>query len=154
MMSMHRSRFIVATVVILGITMLPSIQPPLTAQAVVARPSAANNPDVMGAERLFTAWIEGQIAWRGLPGIVVGVVADQELVWAAGFGLADIAGKLPMTPATKFRMASHSKLFTSTAIMQLREQGKVRLDDPVSKYLSWFQVKPTEPDDPPITVEQ
>ena len=37
-----------------------------------------------------------------------------------------------MTPATKFRMASHSKLFTATAIMQLREQGKLRLDDPVA----------------------
>ena len=55
--------------------------------------------------------------------------------------------KRPMTPATKFRMASHSKLFTATAIMQLREQGKLRLDDPVSKYLPWFQVKPAEPDD-------
>ena len=114
----------------------------------------ATNPDVLGAERLFSAWMEGQIAYRGLPGIVVGVVADQELVWAAGFGFADVAAKRPMTPATKFRMASHSKLFTATAIMQLREQGKVRLDDPVSKYLPWFKVKPAEADDPPITVEE
>ena len=114
----------------------------------------ATNPDVLGAERLFSAWVEGQIAYRGLPGIVVGVVADQELVWAAGFGFADVAAKRPMTPATKFRMASHSKLFTATAIMQLREQGKVRLDDPVSKYLPWFKVKPAEADDPPITVEE
>ena len=59
-----------------------------------------------------------------------------------------------MTPQTKFRMASHSKLFTATAIMQLREQGKLRLDDPVSKYLPWFQVKPAEADDPPITIEE
>ena len=59
-----------------------------------------------------------------------------------------------MTPATKFRMASHSKLFTSTAIMQLRDQGKVRLDDPVSKYLPWFKVKGAQVDDPPITIEE
>ena len=82
-------------------------------------PAAATDPDVLGAERLFTAWMESQIAYRGLPGIVVGVVADQDLVWAKGFGYADVAKKLPMTPATKFRMASHSKLFTATAIMQL-----------------------------------
>ena len=81
-------------------------------------------------------------------------MADQELVWAAGFGFADVAAKRPMTPATKFRMASHSKLFTATAIMQLREQGKVRLDDPVAKYLPWFQVKPAEADDAPITIEE
>ena len=92
--------------------------------------------------------------YRHLPGIAVGVVADQELVWAAGFGFADTAAKVPMTPQTKFRMASHSKLFTATAVMQLREQGKLRLDDPVSKYLPWFQVKPAEPDDPPITIEE
>lgn len=128
----------------------------ISAAAVSAQtpPNPATDPDVLGAERLFSAWLEGQIAYRGLPGIVVGVVADQELVWAAGFGYADVQARLPMTPATKFRMASHSKLFTATAIMQLREQGKVGLDDPVSKYLPWFQVKPADPGDAPITLEE
>ena len=70
------------------------------------RTNVANDPEVLGAERLFSAWIEGQIAYRGIPGVAVGVVSDQELVWAKGFGFADIKAKLPMTPATKFRMAS------------------------------------------------
>lgn len=126
----------------------------LPAQAVAAPTSIATNPDVLGAQRLFSAWIDGQIAYRGLPGIAVGVIADQELVWAAGFGFADVKSKLPMTPSTQFRMASHSKLFTATAIMQLREQGKLRLDDPVSKYLDWFKVKPAGEGDGPITIEQ
>ena len=112
------------------------------------------DPDVQGAQRLFSAWLEAQIENRGLPGVVVAVVADQELVWAKGFGHANVAAKTPMTPDTRFRMASHSKLFTATAIMQLREQGKVRLDDPVSQHLSWFRVKPAGDDDGPITVEQ
>ena len=129
----------------------------LAAQPATPNASAAGagrDPEVLGAERLFSAWIEGQIAYRGLPGIAVGVVKDQELVWAAGFGFADIRGKVPMTPATSFRMASHSKLFTAIAIMQLREQGKLRLDDPVSKYLPWFKAKPAGDDDGPITIEQ
>jgi CubicO group peptidase (beta-lactamase class C family) len=117
-------------------------------------PSVANDADVLGQQRLFSAWLEGQIAYRGLPGLVVGVVSDQDLIWAKGFGYANVAAKAPMTPATKFRMASHSKLFTATAIMQLREQGKVRLDDPISKYLPWFKVKPANDDDGEITVEQ
>lgn len=117
-------------------------------------PVVATDPDVLGAERLFSAWLESQIAYRGLPGIVVGVVADQDLVWAKGFGYADVAKKLPMTPATKFRMASHSKLFTATAIMQLREQGKVRLDDPVVSHLPWFRLKPAGADDGTVTIEQ
>src|SRR3989442_7295648 len=59
-----------------------------------------------------------------------------------------------MTPTTTFRMASHSKLFTAIAIMQLREEGKLRLDDPVAKYLIWFKAKPAGDDDGPITIEQ
>jgi len=114
----------------------------------------ADNPDVQGQQRLFDAWLRGQMAYRGLPGIAVGVVHDQQLVWAKGYGYADLDRKLPITPATRFRMASHSKLFTATAIMQLRDQGKLRLDDPVQRYLPWFHPKPAEPDDPPITIEE
>lgn len=124
----------------------------LTAQPVT--PSIATDLDVLGAERLFSAWMEGQIAYRGLPGIAVGVVYDQQLVWATGFGFADVANKVAMTPQTKFRMASHSKMFAAIAIMQLREEGKLRLDDPVQKYLPWFAAKPAGTDDGPITIEQ
>ena len=126
----------------------------LEAQPAAAPQGLAHDADVAGAQRLFSAWVEGQLLYRHLPGIAVGVVADQDLIWATGFGFADTGKELPMTPQTKFRMASHSKLFTATAIMQLREQGKLRLDDPVSKYLPWFQVKTAESDDPPITIEE
>ncbi|MBK5290499.1 MAG: beta-lactamase family protein [Acidobacteriia bacterium] len=118
---------------------------PLLLQAGVA-----DNPDVKGSERLFEAWLSGQMAYRNLPGVAVGVVYDQELVWAKGFGLADLAAKSPVTPATKFRMASHSKLFTATSIMQLRDAGILRLDDPVSRYLPWFKAQraPSAPPNP------
>src|SRR5262245_51792427 len=79
----------------------------VAAQSPPTASRVADDPDVLAAQRLFSAWLEGQIAYRGLPGIVVGVVADQELVWAKGFGFADVQAKKPMTPATKFRMASH-----------------------------------------------
>src|SRR5687768_10331937 len=122
--------------------------------AQTAPRDVAGDADVQGAQRLFTAWLEGQMLSRHLPGIAIGVVADQELVWAKGFGHADAANKVAMTPQTKFRMASHSKLFTATAIMQLRERGLLRLDDPVSTYLPWFAVTLAEEDDPPITIEE
>jgi CubicO group peptidase (beta-lactamase class C family) len=137
--------------VVWGAFLLLAIRPAAAVQAP-ADPKA--NADVLGAQRLFSAWLEGQMAYRGLPGIVVGVVANQELVWAAGFGFADIKARIPMSPATKFRMASHSKLFTATAVMQLREQGKLGLDDPVSKHLPWFRVTPAAADDPPPTIEE
>jgi CubicO group peptidase (beta-lactamase class C family) len=127
---------------------------PLALSAQSASSRIATDPEVLGAERLFSAWMDGQMLERGLPGIAIGVVADQDLVWATGFGFADTTAKTRMTPATKFRMASHSKLFTATSVMQLREQGKLRLDDPVAKYLPWFKVIPSDSDDPPITVEE
>lgn len=127
----------------------------LPAQTIAA-PAAniAASPEVAAAERLFSAWLDAQIAYRGLPGVAVGVVYDQQLVWSKGFGLADIAKKQPMTAQTRFRIASNSKLFAAIAIMQLREAGKLRLDDPVVKYLPWFKPKPAGLDDGPITIEQ
>ena len=115
--------------------------------------SPTSDPDVRAQIDLFSAWLEGQIEIRGLPGIVVGVVSGDDLVWAEGFGHADIDADRDMETDTRFRMASHSKLFTATAIMQLREQGKLRLDDPVEEYLPWFTFKNAAPDDPPITIE-
>jgi len=114
----------------------------------------SSDPEVKGAERLFASWITGQIAYRNLPGVAVGVISDQQLVWAQGFGFADVGAKIPMTPATKFRMASHSKLFTATALMQLRDAGKIHLDDPVASYLPWFQIHPAQAGDPAITIEE
>ena len=123
-------------------------------QTAAQEDNISDDPDVQGQIRLFSAWLESQIAYRGLPGVAVGVVYDEELIWSQGFGLANIATNQAMTADTKFRMASHSKLLTATAIMQLREQDLVRLDDPVSEYLSWFQIQAADSEDPPITIEQ
>ena len=149
---MRRALHVVAGAGLVAALWFGPASPDLRAQPVQRSP--ATDPEVKGVERLFAAWTLGQIAYRGLPGIAVGVVADQELVWATGFGHADVAAKLPMSPKTRFRMASHSKLFTATAIMQLREQGKLRLDDPVSKHLPWFKMRGASPDDPPVTIEE
>jgi CubicO group peptidase (beta-lactamase class C family) len=119
-----------------------------SAQAVVTAPEVDAQID------LFSAWMEGQLEIRGLPGIAVGVVSGDDLVWARGFGHADIDADRPMESNTRFRMASHSKLFTATAIMQLREEGRIRLDDPVTDYLPWFAYQTASPDDPPVTIEQ
>ena len=133
---MHPPTRVVAKLAILaGLMATASVAPAFAAS------SPADDPAVKAQIGLFSAWLDGQIAIRQLPGVVVGVVSDQDLIWAKGFGNADIDAGRPMELDTRFRMASHSKLFTATAIMQLREQGKVRLDDPVTEYLPWFAMK-------------
>jgi CubicO group peptidase (beta-lactamase class C family) len=101
----------------------------------------AQNPEVSAALKVLDAWITATIASREQPGLSIGIVYDQDLIWAKGYGFADLSRKTPATPATLYRIASISKLFTSTAIMQLRDLGKLQLDDPVAKHLTWFKLR-------------
>src|SRR5262249_15921815 len=110
------------------------------------------DPGVASGIRLLEAWIESRMEYRGLPGLSIGIVADQELVRARALGRADLERGAPATPATIYRIASISKLFTSTAIMQLRDAGKLRLDDPVEEHLPWFRLRHAGPDTAAITI--
>ncbi len=74
-----------------------------------------------------------------VPGAAVAIVHDQQVAWAQGFGLADIATKRAMTPDTLFGVASISKTFAGLAIMQLRDQGKLSLDDPLVRFIPEFK---------------
>lgn len=68
----------------------------------------------------------------------------RQLVWAEGHGWADVKRKIPMTPKTIMSIASVSKTFTATAVMQLWERGLVDLDADVSRYLH-YEVNPKHP---------
>jgi D-alanyl-D-alanine carboxypeptidase len=112
----------------------------------------AEQEEVASAIRLLEAWIDSHLAYRGLPGMSIAIVHDQDIVWSKGFGYADLDKKTPATPGTVYRIASISKLFTAMSIMQLRDQGKLGLDDPVVKHLPWFKLKSPPADSPPITI--
>ena len=101
---------------------------------------------------LLSAWVEAQMAHRGQPGLSIGIVHDQELVWARGYGQARVEEKVGADTGTVYRIASITKLFTSTAVMQLRDAGKLQLDDPVTKHLPWFEIQDLYPEAPPITI--
>ena len=92
------------------------------------------------------------MAHREEPGLSIGIVHDQELVWARGFGYADVNEQVAATAATRYRIASITKLFTSTGILMLRDAEKLQLDDPVEQHLPWFNIRQRFPDAPAITV--
>ena len=69
-----------------------------------------------------------------IPGISVVIARDQQVAWARGFGLANVELNRPVLPTTSFHLASLTKTFAATVIMQLVEEGKISLDDPVSQY--------------------
>ncbi|MFN3347188.1 MAG: serine hydrolase domain-containing protein, partial [Candidatus Bipolaricaulaceae bacterium] len=70
-----------------------------------------------------------------LPGVSLALVRGDEVVYARGFGFRDLEKKLPATPATAYGIGSITKSFTALAILQLAEEGKLSLDDPVEKFL-------------------
>ena len=101
---------------------------------------------------LLAAWIESQMAYAGQPGLSIAIVHDQEIVWTAGFGRASVERDRPATPDTLYRIASITKLFTSTAILQLRDAGRLQLDDPIVKHLPWFTIAQPYADAPVMTI--
>lgn len=80
--------------------------------------------------KLFDAYVERQ----HIPGAAIGIIADGELVWTRTAGVQSTGGA-PVTADTAFRIASMTKSFTAAAILKLRDEKKLGLDDPVAKYV-------------------
>lgn len=104
------------------------------------------------ALRYIDAWLEAQQAYDHLPGLSVGIVKDQELIWSKGYGVSDLKKKTPATSQTLYSICSITKLFTSIAIMQLYEQGKLRLDDSLLTVLPEAGIRQQFNDSGPITI--
>jgi len=83
-------------------------------------------------------WLAYRREFRDLPGLAVAVRHDQDLLLSAAYGFARLEPPEPMTTRHLFRIASHSKTFTATAILQLVEQGRLRLDDRAAQHLPWL----------------
>jgi CubicO group peptidase (beta-lactamase class C family) len=70
-----------------------------------------------------------------IPGLAIGIVYKDQLIYSKGFGYRDLEKKLPVEPTTLFPIASNTKLFTATAACMLAEENKFSLDKPVKNYL-------------------
>ena len=92
-----------------------------------------DHPRVQEALQLLELWVDAKQDYDDVPGMSMAVVYDQDIIWSKGFGLANREDQVPATPSTLYSICSISKLFTSVGVMQLRDAGRVRLDDPVTK---------------------
>src|SRR3977135_54527 len=113
-------------------------------------------------------YIRNEIATSKIPGAIILIQQHGQPVYFENFGVRDVESKRPMTADSIFRLYSMSKAITSVAAMMLVEEGRLRLDDPVSKYIPAFadvkvgvekrdeHEKPSlvlEPVNRPITIE-
>ena len=121
-------------------------------------PNAQAVPSVM-TSALLPRWTDAvtearQIARAGLiernlPGLSVAVGVGGDIVWAEGFGWADLEDKVPVAPDTRFRIGTASKALTSAAAGLLVEQGTLKLDDEIQTYVPGYPKKQW-----PVTVRQ
>lgn len=93
--------------------------------------STNSKVEIASLDRLFPAFMDK----HSVPGCAVAVAKEGRLVYARGFGFADVATREPVTPQSLFRIASISKPITAVAILQLIEQGKLKLDDRVHEFI-------------------
>lgn len=74
----------------------------------------------------------------GLPGAVIGIIRNGNVVFTKGYGVADLATKAPITATTNFNICSMTKQFTAYAILQLESQGRLSLNDPLNRFFPDF----------------
>ena len=91
-------------------------------------------------EQKIAQFIQKTLRDHALVGVAVGVVRNDQTVFAGGFGKRNIQKADSVTDASIFHVASISKLFTASAIMQLEESGLIGLDDPPQKYLPYLKI--------------
>jgi CubicO group peptidase (beta-lactamase class C family) len=84
---------------------------------------------------LVDRYVDSLMKDWNIPGLAIGIVYKDQLIYAKGFGYRDLENKIPVQTTTLFPIASNTKLFTATTACMLAEEGKINLDKPVRNYL-------------------
>lgn len=109
-------------------------------------------PPVAAALATLDRELAAEVQARGYPGLAISVMQGGAPLWHHEYGMADLARGEKIGPDTLFRLGSISKLFTALAILQLRDAGKLDLDDRVTRHLPWLRL--AGDDHPAITIRE
>ena len=145
-MTVHVSVRSISALLLLSVSLL-GLPAEALAQSVVtpqkAAPTLAERLDRLAAE-----FDRNRIDLH-VPGAVLAIVRGEEVIFARGFGVADIGRKTPVTPDTPFLIASATKALTATLVGMLVDEGRMQWDDPLEKYLPEFKlaVRSNDPND-------
>jgi CubicO group peptidase (beta-lactamase class C family) len=142
------------TIVLLATACGPAAD--LRSQAEAGAPAACTaEVELADALRQIDSMLVQRSAAERIPGMAAGVVCGGEMVWAGGYGVMASDDPRPVTTATRFRIASITKLFTATAVMRLNESRALGLDDDIRDHLPWFSIRRTpETGDAAVTIRQ
>jgi CubicO group peptidase (beta-lactamase class C family) len=107
---------------------------------VIPSQSAAQSDDLKKIQNGLEPLIQKTLAEKKAPGYAIGIIKNNQLIYAKGFGVSQLGAEKAVTPQSLFHMASVTKPFVATAVMQLVEQGKIDLDASPTKYLQYFRL--------------
>jgi CubicO group peptidase (beta-lactamase class C family) len=119
------------------------------AQRVSAVTDSAPLPKWADAVEQGRQIVRAALTEQNLPGLSVAVGAGSEILWAEGFGWADLEKRLPVAPHMRFRIGTASTVLTSAAVGLLLEKGRLNIDEPIQAYVPEFPEKPW-----PVTLGQ
>ena len=119
-----------------------TISPVHTDSAAVPSTASAQEQRYSGALEEARRLARSLLVEENLPGLSVAVAVDGEIVWAEGFGWADVEHRTPVTPITRFRLGAASKPLTAAAVALLHDRGRIDLDAPVQRYVPAYPEKP------------
>jgi CubicO group peptidase (beta-lactamase class C family) len=105
------------------------------ALALIVAPLSAQQPSRAAIVQRIDSLVSAPMKTGNLAGMAIAVVKGRDTLLMKGYGYADLENQVPVTPQTVFRIGSLTKQFTSAAIMKFVEQGKLSLDDDITKYL-------------------
>ena len=94
--------------------------------------------DYRHTERYLSWLIDQEMSDNEITGVSIALIDDQKVIWQKGFGYADLENNVPATPETVYRAGSIAKVFTAAAAMQLADQGKINIDQPLKAALPEF----------------
>ncbi len=108
--------------------------------------------DRTALEDSLDAFIQHELADKGIPGLSISLIHNQRVVLERGYGFADPTNRAPATPYTVYRVGAVSQAFTTVAVLERQERGLLNLDAPIETYLTDF--RPLNPFGHPITLRQ
>ena len=116
--------------------------------------SHAPQPDLPATVKALEADFDKALLDQKMVGMSVTIIHDQDVLLNRGFGFADLEKKIPADNKTVYRIGSVTKVFTAVMLMQLRDAGKLQLDDPIARFVPEFKIKSRFPDARPATFRQ